>query len=639
MRDKKAAWKKYQNSKIEQDRQEYINKRNNSRDTLREAKQKSWEEFGQDVENNFRNNKKNFWNTVKGLRRGERKQIRNIKDKEGKLQTDEDKILRTWKKHYENKFKQIENNNNQGQAPNVQLEQVIEEEATISQEEVQIAIKATKTGKAEGYDQIAPEFIKYGGEEVVKRLTHIFQQAWEEGIIPGDWEQNLIIPIHKKGSSVECDNYRAICLAPVVLKIYTKILEKRIRKIVEPNMQDEQAAFRSNRQTQDHIYTIRTAIDKMLQHQRDVYIAFLDLTAAFDNINREQVWKVLDDKKIPNKLKRATESVYEKVYGRVRINGRISEQFRMDKGLKQGDSLSPLLFILLMDKVARECNNKCRQYRTKLGHWNMAPIYIQTTIFADDIAILADTPEKLKNILRVWEEKLKEKDMTVNPNKSKILHVTKNIQQSNISITMNGVELETVDEYKYLGTIITRNGKINREIKHRIQQASNVYYQLNRTIINKTEISTKTKLQIYKAVYQPTLLYGAESWPMTTKIEQQVQAAEMKYLRRIANKTRRDMERNTKIREDLGVRPIRQDIEQKHLLWYGHLKRMERSRLPRKCLEARMEGSRARGRPRRSWIEDIEAAGRERNKTLAEMDRLATNRKSWRQFVKKDPTP
>ena len=126
---------------------------------------------------------------------------------------------------------------------------------------------------------------------------------------------------------------------------------------------------------------------------------------------------------------------------------------------------------------------------------------------------------------------------------------------------------------------------------------------------------------------------------MTTKIEQQVQAAEMKYLRRIANKTRRDMERNTKIREDLGVRPIRQDIEQKHLLWYGHLKRMERSRLPRKCLEARMEGSRARGRPRRSWIEDIEAAGRERNKTLAEMDRLATNRKSWRQFVKKDPTP
>ena len=98
--------------------------------------------------------------------------------------------------------------------------------------------------------------------------------------------------------------------------------------------------------------------------------------------------------------------------------------------------------------------------------------------------------------MKTWEEKLKEKDMIVNPNKSKILHVTKNIQRDNIRITMNGVELETVDEYKYLGTIITKNGKINREIKHRIQQASNVYYQLNRTIINKTEISKKnTNLQ------------------------------------------------------------------------------------------------------------------------------------------------
>ena len=142
-------------------------------------------------------------------------------------------------------------------------------------------------------------------------------------------------------------------------------------------------------------------------------------------------------------------------------------------------------------------NNKCMQHAcTKLGHWNMALICTQTTIFADDIAILADTPYKLQNILKTWEEKLKEKYMIVNPNKSKILHVTKNIQRDNIRITMNGVELETVDEYKYLGTIITKNGKINREIKQRIQQASNVYYQLNRTIINKTEISKKnTNLQ------------------------------------------------------------------------------------------------------------------------------------------------
>ena len=113
----------------------------------------------------------------------------------------------------------------------------------------------------------------------------------------------------------------------------------------------------------------------------------------------------------------------------------------------------------------------------------------------------------------------------------------------------------------------------------------------------------------------------------------------MKYLRRVANKTRRDLERNTKIREDLGVKPVAHDIEQKQLLWYGYLKRMQKERLPRKCLEARTEGRRSRGRPRRTWLEGIEAAGRQRSKTLAEMDKLAADRKSWRKFVKKDPTP
>ena len=130
--------------------------------------------------------------------------------------------------------------------------------------------------------------------------------------------------------------------------------------------------------------------------------------------------------------------------------------------------------------------------------------------------------------------------------------------------------LEVVEEYKYLGTIFTKNGKIDREIKNRIQLANNIHYQINRMIINKKEIETKTKLQIYKTIYVPTLLYGSESWPMNTRIEQQVTATEMKYLRRVANKTRRDRERNTKIREELESKPLTAQIEAKRLSCYGN---------------------------------------------------------------------
>ena len=184
-----------------------------------------------------------------------------------------------------------------------------------------------------------------------------------------------------------------------------------------------------------------------------------------------------------------------------------------------------------------------------------------------------------------------------------------------------------------------RSGKINDEIKHRIKQITNIYYQLNRTILGKKEVSQKTKIQVYNTIYKPTLLYGAESWPVNDKIEQQVTAAEMKFLRRISNKTKRDLVRNTKIREDLKIKPINDQIATSQLKWYGHVKRMEDRRIPRRIMETRTEGKRARGRPRTSWIDSITSAGKKRNKTLVEMDRLVRNRKEWKSFTERNPTP
>ena len=87
--EKKLAWKLYQKTKKDEDKQKYIQKRNNSKDTVKQAKQKTWEKFGENIETNSRNNKKDFWRTIKGLRHRERKRIRNIKNEKGDIVTDE----------------------------------------------------------------------------------------------------------------------------------------------------------------------------------------------------------------------------------------------------------------------------------------------------------------------------------------------------------------------------------------------------------------------------------------------------------------------------------------------------------------------------------------------------------------------
>ena len=113
----------------------------------------------------------------------------------------------------------------------------------------------------------------------------------------------------------------------------------------------------------------------------------------------------------------------------------------------------------------------------------------------------------------------------------------------------------------------------------------------------------------------------------------------MKFFRRIVGKTRRDCERNTSIREELGVKAITNRLECKQLKWYGHVKRMSKERIPRKCMEARTGEKRGRGRPRKTWMRRIEELGQKRGKAMVDMNKATLNRKEWRSLAETDPTP
>jgi hypothetical protein len=102
-------------------------------------------------------------------------------------------------------------------------------------------------------------------------------------------------------------------------------------------------------------------------------------------------------------------------------------------------------------------------------------------------------------------------------------------------------------------------------------------------------------------VHIPTLIYRAESWSLTTKHENRIIATEMKFLRRIVGKTRRDKWRYNRIRETLDQEPALNHIERRSIQWYDHVVRMQDYRKPEQAMEARMEKRRGRRRPRKTW--------------------------------------
>jgi hypothetical protein len=138
---------------------------------------------------------------------------------------------------------------------------------------------------------------------------------------------------------------------------------------------------------------------------------------------------------------------------------------------------------------------------------------------------------------------------------------------------------------------------IENEINERIRKASN-FHHLVKGLIRNRDINNKSKIVIYKVYFKKILLHAAESWTCTKREESKIQAMEMKFLREIMGKTRRDRIRNDDIREQLKVDDIKTDIEKNRLRWYGHVMRIADERIPKKTLEMKLRRRRPRGRPR-----------------------------------------
>ena len=129
---------------------------------------------------------------------------------------------------------------------------------------------------------------------------------------------------------------------------------------------------------------------------------------------------------------------------------------------------------------------------------------------------------------------------------------------------------------------------------------------------------TKTKLQVYKSVIEPVLLYGGESWPARGQDIRSIGTVEMKCYRRIMGKTRRDRIRNDGIREGLKQRSVDEILQKRQFKLFGHVIRMDERRKPRQIMEVRTEGRRGRGRPRKAYMDKIEVRARKSGKGIGE---------------------
>ena len=146
------------------------------------------------------------------------------------------------------------------------------------------------------------------------------------------------------------------------------------------------------------------------------------------------------------------------------------------------------------------------------------------------------------------------------------------------------------------------------------------------SMFKRDTVEKERKLNIYNALIKSSLLCGCETWRLTENNKRRVEATEMDALRRSSRISRKERIRNVTIRQQIGLEePFIKEIEQNQLTWYGHVQRMAEGRLRKITLKWTPKQKRARGRPKKTWMEGIRKTMNGRNLNEGQWE----DRKRW----------
>ncbi|KAK3516854.1 hypothetical protein QTP70_027075 [Hemibagrus guttatus] len=379
------------------------------------------------------------------------------------------------------------------------------------------------------------------------------------------------------------------------------------------------------RGTLDQLYTLHRVLEGSWEFAQPVHMCFVDLEKAFDRVPRGILWEVLWEYGVRGPLLRAVRSLYNRSRSLVCIASCKSDLFPVHVGLRQGCPLSPVLFIVFMDRISRRSQG--------LEGVRFGDHRISSLIFADDVVLLASSGLDLQHALGCFAAECEAAGMRVSTSKSEAMVLDR--KKVACTLQVGGEVLPQVEEFKYLGVLFTSEGRMDREIDRRVGAAAAVMRSMYWSVVVKKELSRKAKLSIYQSIYAPTLTYGHELWVMTERVRSRIQAAEMSFLRRVAGRSLRDRVRSSVTREELGVEPLLLYIERGQLRWLGHLFRMPPGRLPGEVFRACPTGKRPRGRPKTRWRDYVFRLAWERlGVPPEELEEVSGEREVWASLLR-----
>lgn len=334
-------------------------------------------------------------------------------------------------------------------------------------------------------------------------------------------------------------------------------------------------------------------MQKYKEYNKIYYLGFVDFNKAFDSLEHEYIWTALQSQGIEKKYIQVLKNIYSKCTGQVRLEV-TGEEFPIERGVRQGDPISPKLFSAVLEVIFRnlewdDCGLNING--EKLNHLR----------FADDLILFSECPKALEQMLQQLSDQSSKAGLSMNTTKTKIMS---NAPQTYL-ITVNEEQIEYVAEYVYLGQLISTTDTMHKEIDRRIANTWKRYWSLSEVMKNK-DMPMKDKRKVYNTCILPCLTYGCQTWALTEQLSNKIKTCQNSIERSVIGVRRKDKVKLEKIKKRTKFKNASIVCKTLKWRWSGHMIRETKEKWTKIISEwYPRDGKRNRGRQTKRWEDDL----------------------------------
>ena len=510
----------------------YVEKQKQLQEMIRQERQQNVEKQFKDMIESGTND--GFWKQRKKIQRDNTTEWMITKNDLGKRLYDPQENLENVANYYENLYKrEVEQNH----AYHYQIKSEMEEfkqnldheiESYNDSPDLEMIKKAiTNKKNKKSTTDIKNEFLKKGGLGIVRAIHSVIQVAWQEEIIPSQWNESVITSIWKnKGDRELMKNQRGISVSSSIGMIMEEIINDRILEIIE--FTPAQGGGIKEYSTCDHVFLIRSLMTYSMKMNRRLILTFYDVQKAYDRAEREDMMHILWKKGVRGKLWRLTCALNDNLTSMVKTPYGMSRQIKREVGGKQGGKIMTTTFSKTMDMLAEDMGDN-DQVGVKIKN-----IKLSSLLFVDDVTTIADNYIKQEKTLEEVDLFATKHCLTWGIDKCAVMEIGRHVDVK-LKWKLGNQFIDHQDSYKYLGDIVTRDGRNMKNIEERFRKIKKSTYSIitcgKSEIMKRIEIGTLIKL--HETINIPILLHNSESWIMTKTDRLNLEKIEMWALKRM----------------------------------------------------------------------------------------------------------